>query len=94
MDIRIESQARGMRLITKQTAALRRQLINVFIEEAEQAGFDEIVLPCVEPSQIYADKAGSEILSQMYTFPDRAQRELCLRPEGTATCQLPVEAIW
>ena len=24
----------------------------------------------------------------MYVFPDKAGRELCLRPEGTATCQL------
>lgn len=24
----------------------------------------------------------------MYTFKDKAERDLCLRPEGTATCQL------
>lgn len=31
---------------------------------------------------------GPEILGQMYVFPDKKERKLCLRPEGTATCQL------
>ena len=52
------------------------------------AGFSELVLPCLEPANVYTDKAGAEILNQMYTFPDKAGRELCLRPEGTATCEL------
>lgn len=59
-----------------------------FIELAEAAGFTEAFLPSVEPAEIYADKAGAEILKQMYVFPDRKGRLLCLRPEGTATCQL------
>jgi histidyl-tRNA synthetase len=46
------------------------------------------VLPSLEPAAIYIDKAGAEVLRQMYVFPDRKGRELCLRPEGTATCQL------
>ena len=33
------------------------------------------------------EKAGEEILGQMYVFPDKKGRSLCLRPEGTATCQ-------
>lgn len=52
------------------------------------AGFKEVVLPTIEPASIYSDKAGGEVLSQMYTFEDKASRTLCLRPEGTATCQL------
>lgn len=39
-------------------------------------------------ASVYADKAGPEILEQMYTFKDKGDRDLCLRPEGTATCQL------
>jgi histidyl-tRNA synthetase len=46
------------------------------------------VLPSLEPAAICIDKAGAEVLRQMYVFPDRKGRELCLRPEGTATCQL------
>jgi histidyl-tRNA synthetase len=47
-----------------------------------------VLLPSVEKAEIYVDKAGPEILGQMYTFRDKGDRELCLRPEGTATCQL------
>jgi histidyl-tRNA synthetase len=37
---------------------------------------------------VYENKAGTEVLAQMYVFPDKKGRQLCLRPEGTATCQL------
>lgn len=37
---------------------------------------------------------GPEILGQMYAFPDRKGRSLCLRPEGTATCQLLARGPW
>lgn len=37
---------------------------------------------------------GPEILGQMYVFPDRKGRSLCLRPEGTATCQLLARGPW
>jgi histidyl-tRNA synthetase len=46
------------------------------------------VLPSLEPAAIYVDKAGAEVRAQMYVFSDRKGRELCLRPEATATCQL------
>lgn len=50
--------------------------------------FTEIVLPALEKAEVYTNKAGPEIISQMYVFRDRGDRDLCLRPEGTATCQL------
>jgi histidyl-tRNA synthetase len=59
-----------------------------------EAGFEEIVLPSLEPAGLYVDKAGSEILGQMYTFPDKKGRQLCLRPEGTATCQVLADTVW
>jgi histidyl-tRNA synthetase len=37
---------------------------------------------------------GPEILGQMYVFPDKKGRNLCLRPEGTATCQLMARGPW
>jgi histidyl-tRNA synthetase len=60
----------------------------VFIDLANRAGFQEVFLPSIEPTEIYTDKAGPEVLGQMYTFTDKGGRDLCLRPEGTATCQL------
>jgi histidyl-tRNA synthetase len=61
---------------------------------SSQSGFDEVVLPGVEPASVYVEKAGPEILGQMYVFPDKKGRELCLRPEGTATCQLMAESVF
>lgn len=55
---------------------------------AEAAGFSEIIIPSLEPAEVYVEKAGAEILGQMYVFDDKKGRKLCLRPEGTATIQL------
>lgn len=88
MELKIEKQSRGVRIICGDEAKERRVLLNKMIEIAESFGFNEITIPTVEPSGIYEDKAGREILNQMYVFDDKAGRELCLRPEGTATIQL------
>jgi histidyl-tRNA synthetase len=88
MELRIDAQARGVRIIVGEEASDRRKLLNALIALAETSGFGEIVLPSLEPAQVYLDKAGAEVLEQMYAFPDKKGRTLCLRPEGTATIQL------
>ncbi|MCO7223295.1 ATP phosphoribosyltransferase regulatory subunit [Pleionea sp. CnH1-48] len=87
MEFRIDAQARGVRIITGAEANDRRQLLNKLIGIAESNGFKEITLPSIEPCSIYTDKAGKEVLSQMYGVIDKKGRELCLRPEVTATIQ-------
>jgi histidyl-tRNA synthetase len=87
MEYRIEQQARGTRIIMGDETRERRGLLNKMIAVAETNGFEEIILPTIEPSSIYTDKAGQEILGQMYLFNDKKGRELCLRPEATATIQ-------
>lgn len=94
MELKIEKQAKGVRIISGEQAKNRRKVLNQMIELAEGSGFDEITLPSVEPSEVYTDKAGAEILGQMYVFPDKKGRELCLRPEGTATIQLIADKPW
>jgi histidyl-tRNA synthetase len=88
MEFQIDAQVRGTRIICGEEARERRKLLNALIDLAETNGFAEIVLPSLETAQIYTDKAGAEILGQMYVFPDKKNRTLCLRPEGTATIQL------
>ena len=94
MELKIEKQCKGTRIILGDEAKNRRKVLNQIIEIAEKNGFGEIILPSIEPSQIYVDKAGNEILDQMYVFEDRANRELCLRPEVTATVQLVGEKFY
>ncbi|WP_431686813.1 ATP phosphoribosyltransferase regulatory subunit [Hahella sp. NBU794] len=88
MEYKIEGMAKGVRIISGETAKKRRALLNQMIALAEASGFEEVILPSIEPSQVYVDKAGEEILGQMYVFPDKKGRSLCLRPEGTATVQM------
>ncbi len=88
MEYTIQDKVRGVRIISGKQASSRRELLNQLIEIAESEDFQEIVLPSIEPSKVYTDKAGSEVMDQMYTFPDKKGRQLCLRPEGTATIQL------
>lgn len=76
-----------MRVITNEEARIRRQIIEMSSLVAGNNGFDEIVIPTVEPREIYTEKMGDEIVGQIYSFQDRSSRDICLRPEGTATIQ-------
>lgn len=94
MELNIEKQSKGVRIITGQEAKNRRTVLNQMIMLAEDKSFEEIILPSVEPQAIYTEKAGDEILGQMYIFQDKGEREICLRPEGTATVQLIANKYW
>lgn len=61
---------------------------------ARAAGFDEVIIPAVWEQQTFTDKAGPEILRQMYTFDDKAGRPLCLIPEVTAIVQETYRTVW
>ena len=68
--------------------AVRRRWI---VEQArglfEAAGFGEIVTPTFEDTRVFARTSGEEsdvVKKEMYTFTDRGDRSLTLRPEGTA----------
>jgi len=78
---------KGTRLLIGDEAKRRRDVIDTCVRVATDYGFDEIFLPAVEFTDLYTDKAGPEVLDQMYTFSDKKDREICLRPEGTATVQ-------
>ncbi|MFA5394021.1 MAG: histidine--tRNA ligase [Candidatus Ratteibacteria bacterium] len=64
-----------------------RSFLNRAIAILERAGFCEIVTPIIEEARLF-DRSigeGSDIVSkEMYTFSDRKNRLLALRPEGTA----------
>jgi len=83
-----EKQAKGTRILAGGIAQAYFNLQVELTALAQGFGCSIVILPVVEPSQIYTDKAGQEVLGQMYTFKDRGDRDLCLRPEATATCQL------
>lgn len=87
-EIQIDALARGCRILTGAVAREVRTVLSRLREMAVNQGFEEVILPSLEPASIYADKAGDEVLDQMYVFKDKKGRDMCLRPEGTATCEL------
>lgn len=52
---------------------------------AHSYGFREYDGPPLEPLEIYRIKSGDEIVAQLYTFIDKGEREVALRPEMTPT---------
>jgi histidyl-tRNA synthetase len=67
--------------------ALRQHVIDTAIETFERAGFRQIITPVFEDTALFARTAGetSDVVSkEMYSFHDRSDRPLTLRPEGTA----------
>lgn len=58
-------------------------------EVLSQYGYREIRMPIVEPTELFARGVGEHtdiVEKEMYTFLDRNEDSLTLRPEGTAGC--------
>lgn len=58
-----------------------------FVRQAHLAGFQHIELPIFEDTQLFARGVGEStdvVSKEMYTFADRGDRSVTLRPEGTA----------
>jgi histidyl-tRNA synthetase len=50
-------------------------------------GYGEIIVPSLWEQKTFQDKAGSEILNQMWSFRDKGDREVYLIPEVTGVIQ-------
>ncbi|HJP31530.1 MAG TPA: histidine--tRNA ligase [Candidatus Latescibacteria bacterium] len=74
---------RGTRDFFPEDMRLRNWLFGHFREVARLSGFEEYDAPVVESADLYVRKAGEEIVDQLYTFQDKSNRELALRPEMT-----------
>lgn len=66
-----------------------RYLEGTFAELLDSYGYSEIRLPIVEYTELFARGIGEGtdvVDKEMYTFLDRNEESLTLRPEGTAGC--------
>jgi histidyl-tRNA synthetase len=64
------------------------RLENAFRTRAERYGFREARFPIVEPTALFVRSIGETtdiVEKEMYTFTDRGDKSLTLRPEGTAS---------
>jgi histidyl-tRNA synthetase len=66
-----------------------QDLERAFRETAESYGFGEVRPPLLEPTELFTRSIGETtdiVEKEMYTFDDKADKSLTLRPEGTASC--------
>lgn len=80
---------RGMNDLLPDVSPGWRQLEQTLINVLDSYGYQEIRLPIVEKTEVFARVIGehTDIVSkEMYSFADRNGEMLTLRPEGTAGC--------
>jgi len=64
---------------------VREYIFRVWRDVARRYGFREYDGPPLEPTELYVEKSGPEIVQQLYNFTDKGDREVALRPEMTPT---------
>ena len=75
----------GFRDFPPEDLALRAHIFRVWREVAARYGFEEYDGPPLEPLDLYTGKSGDEIVAQLYSFTDKGERHVALRPEMTPT---------
>ncbi|MDQ3014901.1 MAG: histidine--tRNA ligase [bacterium] len=77
---------KGVRDFYPEEMAIQNHIFNTMRETVESFGYTEYSASILEPSELYKAKSGEEIVNeQTYSFKDRGDREVTLRPEMTPT---------
>jgi len=63
----------------------RAYIMRVWRDIVQRYAFVEYDGPPLEPLDLYTKKSGDEIITQLYNFVDKGDREVALRPEMTPT---------
>jgi histidyl-tRNA synthetase len=82
----------GFRDFYPEELALRSHIVATWRSVAARYGFEEYDGPPLEPLELYTKKSGDEIVAQLYSFTDKGDREVALRPEMTPTLARMVAA--
>ncbi|HEV8266083.1 MAG TPA: histidine--tRNA ligase [Gemmatimonadales bacterium] len=82
----------GFRDFYPEELALRSHIVSTWRSVAARYGFEEYDGPPLEPLELYTKKSGDEIVAQLYSFTDKGDREVALRPEMTPTLARMVAA--
>jgi histidyl-tRNA synthetase len=75
----------GFRDFLPADCAVRNYIFARWREVARRYGFAEWDGPVLEPTELFAKKSGPEIVTQLFNFTDKGEREVALRPELTPT---------
>ena len=84
---------KGVRDFYPEDMAIQRYIFDTWAQVVESYGFERYDASVLEPAELYRAKTGDEIVNeQTYTFKDRGDREVTLRPEMTPTVARMVAA--
>ena len=84
---------KGVRDFYPEDMAIQNYIFSVWKKVAEKYGYQEYSASILEPAELYRAKSGEEIVNeQTYTFTDRGDREVTIRPEMTPTVARMVAA--
>jgi histidyl-tRNA synthetase len=77
---------KGVRDFYPEDMAIQNHIFDIWRSISHKYGYQEYNASVLEPSNLYKEKSGDEIVNeQTYTFIDRGDREVTLRPEMTPT---------
>jgi len=82
----------GFRDFYPEDLSLRNHIFATWRGVAARYGFEEYDGPPLEALELYTKKSGDEIVQQLYTFRDKGDRDVALRPEMTPTLARMVAA--
>ena len=82
----------GFRDFLPKDCAVRNYIFDRWREVAHRYGFVEWDGPVLEPTDLYTKKSGPEIVTQLFNFTDKGDREVAMRPELTPTLARVVAA--
>lgn len=84
---------KGVRDFYPEDMAIQNYIFNTWRKVVESEGYVEYSASILEPTEIYTEKSGVEIVNeQTFTFTDRGDRSVTLRPEMTPTLARMVAA--
>ena len=73
----------GFRDFPPEDLAVRAHVFDAWRRVSRRYGFLEYDGPPLEPLELYVEKSGQEIVGQLYSFTDKGDRQVSLRPEMT-----------
>ncbi len=89
MQDKLPTQAyKGVRDFYPEDMAIQQYIFDVWSQTAESFGFERYDASVLEPAELYKAKGAENtemVNEQTYTFTDRGEREVTLRPEMTPT---------
>lgn len=84
---------KGVRDFYPNDFAVQEYIFNTWKNAVQRFGYEEYTASILESTEIYAAKSGQELVNeQTYTFTDRGDRQVTLRPEMTPSLARMVAA--